>query len=240
MRSLLPGWQGGVLVAAAVAGLVLVASSAASRGTDLRAGTRTDLPSLIRSAEQRGDATQAQVDRLSAELAHVTGGSQSGGSPQLEQQVRTLGIPAGATEVSGPGLRVTLDDAPTGGQPRRAGLGPDDLVVHQQDVQAVVNAMFRGGADGVQVMDQRLLTTDAVRCVGNTLILGGRVYSPPYVVTAVGDPAQLSAALADEPNVMLFRDYVAIAGLRYAEKPLDQVTLPAGTLPTMSFATVAP
>ena len=71
---------------------------------------------------------------------------------------------------------------------RPGGLGPDDLVVHQQDVQAVVNALWRGGADGVQVMDQRLIATSAVRCVGNTLILQGRVYSPPFTVTAVGDP----------------------------------------------------
>ena len=68
------------------------------------------------------------------------------------------------------------------------GSGPDDLVVHQQDVQAVVNALWRGGADGVQIMDQRLIATSAVRCVGNTLILQGRVYSPPYTITAVGDP----------------------------------------------------
>ncbi len=59
-------------------------------------------------------------------------------------------------------------------------MSPDDLVVHQQDVQAVVNALWAGGADAVQVMDQRLLSTSAVRCVGNTLLLNGRVYSPPY------------------------------------------------------------
>ena len=65
---------------------------------------------------------------------------------------------------------------------------PNDLVIHQQDLQAVVNALWQGGAKGIQVMDQRLISTSAVRCVGNTLILQGRVYSPPYKITAVGDP----------------------------------------------------
>ena len=42
----------------------------------------------------------------------------------------------------------------------------------------MVNALWQGGAKGIQVMDQRLISTSAVRCVGNTLILQGRVYSP--------------------------------------------------------------
>ena len=67
----------------------------------------------------------------------------------------------------------------------------DDVVVHQQDVQGVVNALWRGGAEAMMVMDQRIISTSAVRCVGNTLILQGRVYSPPFTVTATGDPALL-------------------------------------------------
>ena len=90
--------------------------------------------------------------------------------------------------MTGPGLVVTLDDAQRDpGSPLPPGVTPDDLVVHQQDLQAVVNALWAGGAQGVQVMDQRLVSTSAVRCVGNTLILHGRVYSPPFVVKAVGD-----------------------------------------------------
>ena len=41
------------------------------------------------------------------------------------------------------------------------------------------------------LQDQRVVSTSAVRCVGNTLILQGRVYSPPYLVTAIGRPRQL-------------------------------------------------
>ena len=68
-----------------------------------------------------------------------------------------------------------------------AGVDPDDLVIHQQDVQSVVNAMWAGGAEAMMIMDQRVLTTSAVRCIGNTLLLQGRTYSPPFVVTAIGD-----------------------------------------------------
>ena len=221
-----------VLAVSVLAGLVLVASAVTAGGTDLRAGSRTDLESLIRAGERRGDATQAQVDRVRAEVEARTAPTQLGERARLEAQAAALAPSAGMAEITGPGVRVSLDDAPRGtsaGQP--AGLGPDDLVVHQQDVQAVVNAMWRGGAEGIQVMDQRLIATSAVRCVGNTLILGGRVYSPPFVVTGVGDPDRLSRALATEPGVQLFRDFVRIAGLGYDERRLDDVTLVASPGP---------
>jgi uncharacterized protein YlxW (UPF0749 family) len=81
-------------------------------------------------------------------------------------------------------------------------------------------------------MDQRVIATSAVRCVGNTLILQGVVYSPPYVVTAVGDPRRLRAALAAAPGVQLFEQYVAAYGLRFDVTTHRSVTLPPfeGTL----------
>ena len=62
----------------------------------------------------------------------------------------------------------------------------------------------QGRTDGLAVMGQRLITTGAVRCVGNTLLLYGRTYSPPFRVTAVGDPTRLRTALGNEPGVRLF------------------------------------
>ena len=166
------------------------------------------------------DGDTATVDALTASLA---------ADPTAARQVATLAPVAGAAPLRGPGLRVSLDDAPAlkPGQTRPSWLTPDDLVVHQQDLQAVVNAFWRGGADAVQVMDQRIVSTSAVRCVGNTLILQGRVYSPPFLVSAIGDPAKLRAALAVEPGVQLFKEYVKQAGLRWSMDDVKRLTVPA-------------
>ena len=43
-------------------------------------------------------------------------------------------------------------------------------------MQAVVNALWAGGAEAMSIMNVRVLATSAVRCVGNTLLLHGRVY----------------------------------------------------------------
>ena len=60
----------------------------------------------------------------------------------------------------------------------RPTVAPDDLVVHQQDVQSVVNALWAGGAEAMMIMDQRVVNTSAVRCIGNTLLLQGRRTRP--------------------------------------------------------------
>jgi uncharacterized protein YlxW (UPF0749 family) len=113
---------------------------------------------------------------------------------------------------------------------------PDDVVVHQQDVQAVVNAMWRGGATAVMVMDQRVVSTTAIRCVGNTLLLQGQVYSPPFVVTATGDVTKLQDAVDTERGVVIYKQYVERLGLGWKVTALRRTTLPAylGTVRSVS------
>ena len=92
----------------------------------------------------------------------------------------------------------------------------------------MVNALWAGGAEAMMIMDQRVLTTSAVRCIGNTLLLQGRTYSPPFVVTAIGDAPAMSAALDVEPGVQLLLQYVDKYKLGYEVKVLDDpVELPA-------------
>ena len=91
-------------------------------------------------------------------------------------------------------------------------------MVHQQDIEAVLNALWSAGAEAIQMQDQRIIGTSAPRCVGNTLLLNGRTYSPPYTITAIGDAAAMQAALAAAPLVTLYKQYVVRFGLGYSEE----------------------
>ena len=148
---------------------------------------------------------------------------------------------AGRTPVVGPAVRVQLDDANLVQGEVPAGADPDDYVIHQQDVQAVVNALWAGGAEAMMLQDQRVISTSAVRCVGNTLILQGRVYSPPYVVTAIGDTQKMQSALDVDPEVANLRDWSVAVGLGYDVTSSDEYSFPAyaGSI-TPDYATVAP
>ncbi len=91
----------------------------------------------------------------------------------------------------------------------------------------MVNALWAGGAEAMMLQDQRVISTSAVRCVGNTLLLQGRVYSPPYVITAVGDVKRMRQKLDADPSVTIYRQYADLLGLRYDVEDKARLTLPA-------------
>jgi uncharacterized protein YlxW (UPF0749 family) len=221
-------WSVAVPLVALVAGMLFSASSHAARGTDLRS-TATGMPDLIRERTLNNERLganvadlQAQVDELNRQAAP--------GNTRIEELTRKgdqLGLAAGTRPLEGPSVTVVLDDSSLAEDQLPADTPGDFLVVHQQDVQAVVNALWRGGAEAMTLMDQRVISTSAVRCVGNTLILQGRVYSPPYTVTALGDRASLLAALEADRTVAIYREYVAQYGLGYEVSTSPSRVFPA-------------
>lgn len=226
-----------------VAGVLFATSAETAQGTDLRAGRRLELADLIRAQELRASQVQQNVRRLRAEVDRLTtaASAETGHGAAINRRADKLEGTAGLDPVRGPGLVVTLDDArfPADGAKAPGDPSPDDLVVHQQDVQAVVNALWAGGAEAMQLMNQRVVSTSAVRCVGNTLILHGVVYSPPFTVTAVGDPDRLWSALDASPGVQVYRQYVDAYGLGYSVEQHERLRLPGyhGALGT-EFAAV--
>jgi uncharacterized protein YlxW (UPF0749 family) len=223
-------WTALVPVVALAAGLLFATSGRTALGTDLRAGEVADLTQLI---EQRERALSLQLDELADLEARVQGltgevGRRNGDVAAAQDEGTKGELSAGLVALRGPGLVITLDDAPSrpdGSLPTDA--RPDDLVIHQSDVQAVVNALWAAAADGVAVMDQRLIATSAVRCVGNTLLLQGRTYSPPFVIAAIVDVDAARAQLAASPQVAVFEQAVQAFGLTFEVIEQSDLTVPA-------------
>jgi len=204
----------------ALAGLLFTANARLARGQEERHPQNLSDLAVVESARVKSLA--AQVDGLRAQVDALTAEQAIGVDTGDPLQARQIAIAAGRTAVTGPGLTVRLTDA-TSTAPRSARIGPDDLVVHQQDVQAVVNALWAGGAEAMELQDQRVTSTTAFSCVGNVLALGGRVYSPPYEVRAIGDVRALRAALYGSEAIQRYLSYVADVGLGWSV-----TTAPAG------------
>jgi uncharacterized protein YlxW (UPF0749 family) len=224
------GWSIGVPLIALAAGLLFTTSARTADGTALRDDRRPQLAQLIQDKrahladrEKLAAQLRSEVDRDTAKLATVSG-------PVKSARDRADGLrqPAGFTALRGQGLTVVLNDSPR--RPADGGAttpANDDLVVHQGDVQAVVNALWAGGAEAMSIMDVRVISTSAVRCVGNTLLLHGQVFSPPFKITAIGEPTAMHRALESAEGVQQFRDAVADFGLGYQETVERNVTVRA-------------
>lgn len=225
----LTGWAAIVPLVAAAAGLMFATSAQTSQGTDLRSSGRVDLVDVVRARDREVRQRAATVQQLQDQVDSLTAQAAPGNAELawLRAEAAALAPSVGTKAVTGPALSVRLNDAklPTTGIP--AGLTADDFVVHQQDVQNVVNALWAGGAEAMMVQDQRVISTSAVRCVGNTLILQGRVYSPPYVIQAIGAQLAMRKALDESKQVRNFREWVDEVGLGYDVTSKAEASFPA-------------
>jgi uncharacterized protein YlxW (UPF0749 family) len=231
-------WRFGVPVVCLLAGLLLAATHGVSGGAEIRRSDAPRLVDLVREAQLSVNQLTAERDQLANEIDSTHLRSSDAALSAMLRRSAELAGEADMDPVHGPGLVVTLQDAQrdaNGRFPRDA--SPDDLVVHQQDIQAVLNALWSAGAEAIQMQDQRIIATSVPRCVGNTLLLNGRTYSPPYTITAIGDAAAMQAALAAAPLVVLYKQYVVRFGLGYQEEVKSDVQIVGHSEPVrMQFA----
>ncbi len=213
----------------ALAGLIFFTSFNTAKGTNIRTDSSLlKLSDLIQERSHKNGRLDESNGTLREDVEALAE-RDDGRTEAEDKKLAALEENAGTQKVKGKGLTVTLNDAPPNATAKLPGYPepqPDYLVIHQQDLQAVVNALWQGGAKGIKVMDQRLISTSAVRCVGNTLILQGRVYSPPYKITAVGDPEKLQKALTASSAIQNYMVYVNVYGLGWKVEEKEAVTLP--------------
>ena len=223
-------WALLVPVVAALAGLLFTTTANTAAGTRLRDDRRPELTRVIEERQTQVAEQSTLAAALQAEIDRITAGEGGSDVRIAEQQRRADDVRAAAGMVAlhGPGIRVVLDDAP-----RRAdgalpiGARPDDVVVHQQDVQSVVNALWAGDAEAMVIMNLRVISTSAVRCVGNTLLLHGQVFSPPFEIRAIGDAGRMLVTLDADPGVRAFRDSAKAYGLGYVVQDQVDIVAPA-------------
>ena len=235
-------WRVATPVMVLLSGALFAVSAEQSDGLDLRGGRLTDLASVVRAErDEAGDLT-AEAAELNAEVEALSTKLGDRSVRRVQEEVATLVDPAGLTEKSGTAVQVTLDDAPM-----EARLSyddnPNDLVVHQQDIQAVANAMWNAGAVAVTIQGQRLISTTGIKCEGNQVTLHGLPYSPPYVIVGIGDPAAIEAELITDPMLATYRDYTTIpgGGVSWDMTALESAVAPAyeGLL-DLTYATPIP
>jgi uncharacterized protein YlxW (UPF0749 family) len=235
-------WRVATPLVGLLSGALFVISAHSSEGTDLRPGRFTDLASMVRYDATQVDALRSHVTDLHGQVGLL---SRSIGNKQVRavnRRAAAMKGPAGLLPQVGPGVTVTLSDAPR----ETSASSPDNpnlLLVHQQDIQAVVNAMWKGGAQAITIQGQRVVSTTGIRCIGNAVQLQGVPYSQPYVISAVGDPAALTDAIARDSYLQVYRVDAADPDIAvgWDEQVETRITAPAyDGLLGLTYAKVLP
>lgn len=107
-----------------------------------------------------------------------------------EDEIKQGNKMIGLTEVTGPGVIVTLSDSK---KDSSSVLNPNTLLVHDADVLSVINELKNAGAEAISINEQRLVPTSSISCGGNIIDINGEKVGAPFEIKAIGLPEQLSA-----------------------------------------------
>jgi uncharacterized protein YlxW (UPF0749 family) len=243
-----PSWRarhrGQLLVALTLllAGLLAsVTYREAAVGAQGREQTREALRDDIREESDVTDDLVAQLGDLTAQVGRTR--DQALAATSTGQQA--LGRLAGAEQatavvaVSGPGLRLTLDNAPppadsdpVGGEAEQNEAG----LVQDADVQLAVNGLWASGAEAISINGQRVGATTAIRQAGEAVLVNFRPVAPPYEIEAVGDPTGLPRAFLASPEADTLARLTIDYGVVFDFTRVGDLDLPAGTSAELRFA----
>jgi uncharacterized protein YlxW (UPF0749 family) len=222
-------WRGAAPLVFVVAGALFVTSWVSAGGQDLRAGRYDDLPGLAAAEAGELERLREEQEELAAEVDGLTAGlADSIGAREAQQDARASERPAGLDPARGPGVTITLDDAPDAVEDTVTD-DVNNLVVHQQDIQAVVNALWAGGAEAMTIQGQRVVSTTGIRCVGNTVVLHDVPYAPPYVIRAIGPTDEMLSSVNQSPYIGFYLQAVAAYQLGWDVQVDPDLQLPGYT-----------
>lgn len=224
----------GVLVGVAIANLRVPAAASAQ--------AREELVHRIDAANADAASREARIARLRGEVDALGARAASERGEDPSAAVAVLGIQAGSVPMTGPGLQVTLDDAPDASladpdQAQRGSAFAQGRIM-ARDVQAVVNALWESGAEAIAINGQRLTSTSAIRHAGQAILVNYRPLTRPYVITALGPPT-LQSRFADGPGGAYLEElssaYDAVTGTE-AFSAQDRRQVPAGPALSLRYA----
>ena len=225
-----------ILIVAASATLVTIVLGMAIAQTRSQASensaTRDALVQRVQAADRRVQALEASVvtaqnDLIAAESAILAGTSLG---EQAQQRLERLRIATGQTQVSGSGITVTIDDAPSDSDTT---IESESGKVLDGDLQLVINGLWQSGATHIAINERRLTPTTAIRSAGRAILVNYRPLTPPYVITAISpDANQMAGTFRESSAGLLLEELEASYGVFWELHTVGEVTLPAAASDT--------
>lgn len=166
---------------------------------------------------------QSEVNTLREQLAKYerAASREDSDAKLLQQSLQTYKIAAGLTELTGPGVTVTLKDT----SQKDFDMPLQEGIIHDIDVLRVVNELNAAGAEAVAVNGQRVVAGTAIRCVGPVVHVNFVSCASPIRVMAIGDTKTLIGALGTPGGVI---DDIKLTDPNMVSiEKVDKMTLPA-------------
>ena len=231
-----------VFVMMLLTGLLFAIGAQALRPKPTAAATvRGELVSRIESLQTRSTEQEAKVTTLSRQVRDLEDlALRQSGSDDLSTQIKQLEVGAAAVPLKGPGLTLTIDDAPAVDADANAGNRPSSGFqegrVTSGDLQIVVNGLWGAGAEAIAINGHRLSSTAAIRFAGQAIIVDFRPLARPYVITALGDPKGMAQIFEPSFAGVYLDQLTQEFQIRSSLATSDDLTVPGDTSTRLDHA----
>lgn len=170
-----------------------------------------ELSARLLETEKERESLQMKLKEIENEEARLN-------KSRAYQEMR---MRAGAVDVEGPGLIVTIDDSRTAA---KIGENPNLYIIHDDDLLRVINELRAAGAEAISINGQRLIATSEIRCAGPTLSVNNVRSAPPYEIKVIGDKKNLSNALNMRGGVA---ETLKVWGIQMTMEERDNIIVPS-------------
>lgn len=176
-----------------------------------------------RALIERITAGEARIDDLRGQAAGLTQQvrdlRRSAGALNASEQasVDLLGPATGADAVSGPGVRLVLDDG--------ADADVSGSRVVDADLRMAANGLWASGAEAVAINGHRLSARTAIRNAGGAITVDYRSVTRPYTLEAIGDVDALRAGFPTTAGGVWLSGLKQHFGVQWRLDRAGQITL---------------
>ena len=152
--------------------------------------TESSLKTQVLRMKERYESQYAELERADEELQKIRQEATSNNAEllELESKIKTDNLLLGNTDVKGPGISITLTDGASDNQI----LDTDSLIVHAENILAVINELKNAGATAISINGQRIVSTTSIVCDGGVILVNGIKISSPIQILAIGKVEVLS------------------------------------------------
>lgn len=153
-----------------------------------------ELRDAVLKAKEKYDNLYEELERMEnrLEIERTNSTQNNAELSELENTIKEGNKILGLSEVTGEGIKIIVNDNQTISL-NTWYLDPNELIVHDIDLMKIVNELKNAGAEAISINGQRIVTTSAIECDGNVIIVNGEKIAAPFEIKAIGLPEALMA-----------------------------------------------
>lgn len=140
-------------------------------------------------------------------------------SKSKEEELKQNNMILGLTDVKGDGIIVELKDGTITKTDSIFPLeNPSDVIVHYNDLLAMVNELNNSGAEAIEINGQRIINTSTITCEGTVIKINGEKVGSPFIIKAIGSQGLLYGSITRAGSyIELLNDYGVETNVTKAE-----------------------